>query len=185
MKLSAGLTAALAGIVAAASSQPAEVYLLHGRDQSSTQSTSPSLPRQLARLILLQRLHADGRAGSLKDLPPSTSEEDAITYLNKFGKPTRPLFADSAPRPAQLVVLLEGITAENTKVLGDVIPNWKPSFTVGDVPSSAAHRAFIQGELPEQDMSSLGCSFEQTLNPVDGSCTKHVNRVARYDVQQV
>lgn len=182
MKLRTGLIAALAGLSAAAS-QPAEIFLLQRRDHSS-QSTSPSLSRQLARLIFLQRLHPSSRAGSLKDLPESISEEDAISHLNEFGKAPHPLFAENTIEPLQLMIMLEGITSDNAKTLRETVVGWKPAFTVSDVPSSAANNAFVQRELAAQDVSGLGCSVAAVLNPVD-DCARRNNRVARYDVQKV
>jgi hypothetical protein len=55
MRLIAGLTAAaLSGLAVGASQQSADVYILSSNQQSST-GNIPSIPKEVARHILLQR----------------------------------------------------------------------------------------------------------------------------------
>lgn len=184
MKLSLGLAAGLAGIAAAAS-QSAPVYFLDPKISSTPDSETPSVPRQLARLVFLQRLSPNGRAGSLKDVPDSVRTEDAISYLNSFGKPPRPLLADPTAEPTQLLVLLEGTTANDANSLSRAVPGWKPAFTVADPPSAAANLAMVERELAAMDLTSRGCSPESLLNPLDDSCVHKGSRVLRLDARKV
>ena len=184
MKLSTGIVAILSG-VAAAASQPAEVYLLRPTSAPATDADSPSLPRQFARLLFLQGFSQNGRIGSLDDLPKIIRTEDAVSFLNRFGKPPQSLLSETTAEPAQLLVFLEGITTSNTAVLGRAVPGWKPAFTVSDVPSTAANEAFVKNEIGSFDAVKAGCSVESVLSAADDSCAIKGNKVARYDVQKV
>ncbi|TQN71453.1 putative endoplasmic reticulum membrane protein [Colletotrichum shisoi] len=183
MKLSVGLATALAGVATALSyDQPADVYLLQSKQPSS--SEIPSLPRQIARLILLQRLSPEGHHASW-DLPTSISNEKAVTYLNEFGKAPQSLFADAAStNPSQLVVLLEGITSDDSKSLQKSLAGSGPSFRVGDAPSAAANDLLLANDFPSVGVATKNCAFDKAINPFAEQCWSGKSSVVRYDVKK-
>ncbi|KAK1998094.1 hypothetical protein LX36DRAFT_607644 [Colletotrichum falcatum] len=183
MKLSVGLATALAGVATAFSSdQSADVYLLQSKQPSS--SDIPSLPRQIARLILLQRLSPDGRHASW-DLPKSISNEKAVTYLNEFGKTPKGLFSNVAStNPFQLVVMLEGITSDDAKSLQKSLAGSGPSFKVGDAPSTTANDLLLADDFPSVGVTLKNCAFDMAINPFAEQCWSGKSSVARYDVSK-
>ncbi|KAF4783948.1 hypothetical protein HER10_EVM0002138 [Colletotrichum scovillei] len=183
MKLSVGLAAALTGVATALSSdQPADVYLLQSKQSSS--SDIPSLPRQIARLILLQRLSPEGQHASW-DLPESISNEKAVSYLNEFGKAPQALFSNAAStNPSQLVVMLEGITADDAKTLQKSLATSGPSFRVGDAPSITANDMLLANDLPSVGVTAKNCAFDKAINPFAQQCWSGKSSVVRYDTKK-
>ncbi|OHF01641.1 hypothetical protein CORC01_03131 [Colletotrichum orchidophilum] len=183
MKLSVGLAAALTGVATALSIQPADVYLLQSKQPSS--SDIPSLPRQIARLILLQRLSPEGQHASW-DLPDSISNEKAVTYLNEFGKAPQALFSNAAStNPSQLVVMLEGITAVDAKTLQKSLAASGPTFRVGDAPSITANDMLLANDLPSVGVTAKNCAFDKAINPFAEQCWSGKSSVVRYDTKKV
>lgn len=184
MKLSVGLAAALTGVATALSSdQPADVYLLQSKQPSS--SDIPSLPRQIARLILLQRLSPEGQHASW-DLPEFISNEKAVSYLNEFGKAPQALFSNAAStNPSQLVVMLEGMTADNAKTLQKSFATSGPTFRVGDAPSITANDMLLANDLPSVGVTAKNCAFDKAINPFAEQCWSGKSSVVRYDTMKV
>ncbi|ROT39645.1 hypothetical protein SODALDRAFT_331754 [Sodiomyces alkalinus F11] len=183
MKVSLGVAAALAGLTTALQPQPADVYLLQSKPASS--SEAPSIPRQLARLVLLQRLAPEGGVGSLDEIPDGLSDERAVVYLNQFGKAPQPLFDDAAAsEPSQLLIMLEGITAEAGQKLKEALSGLFPAFRVSDTPSSVANRDFIQQDLLLAGVSKSECELETAINPLEEECFDGKASVASFDVKK-
>ncbi|OLN81498.1 putative endoplasmic reticulum membrane protein [Colletotrichum chlorophyti] len=184
MKLFLGLATALAGVATAMSSdQPVDVYLLQSKQQSSS-NTIPSLPRQIARLVLLQRVSPDGQHGTW-DLPESISNEKAVDYLNEFGKAPLALFSNAAStHPSQLVVMLEGITADDAKTLQKSLSADGPTFRVGDAPSAAANDLLLADDFPSVGVSPKQCTFDKAINPFAQNCWSGKSSVVRYDLKK-
>ncbi|WYZ44641.1 hypothetical protein EsH8_VII_001077 [Colletotrichum jinshuiense] len=183
MKLSVGLATALAGVATALSSdQPADVYLLQSKQPSS--SDIPSLPREIARLILLQRLSPEGQRASW-DLPEHITNEKAVEYLNEFGKAPQALFSNAASmNPSQLVVMLEGITADDAKTLQKSLAGTGPSFKIANAPSAAANDLLLTNDFPSVGVAQKGCTFEKAINPFAEQCWSGKASVVRYDTKK-
>lgn len=184
MKFSLGAAAALAGVTAALQPQSADVYLVQSKPASS--SEIPSLPRQLARLVLLQRLAPDGGVGSLSETPDDLTNERAVVYLNQFGKEPQPLFDNEASAaPSQLLIMLEGVTSDDEQQLKEALSDQTPAYRVSDTPSSMAHREFIQLDLLLAGVSRSECELEKAINPLEEECFSGKASVASFDLKKV
>lgn len=204
MKLSVGLLAASASLALGWSSSsqasPADVFMFPFPEAAAASKETPQIPRQLARLILLQRLSADSlRGSSISDVPKSESLDvsQTVTYLNWFGA-RRPrqksLLVTDDPyarvEPSQLVVLVEGVTADNAQPLRDAAAKLagtgRPAFTVTEPPASLAHGALRTELLGEgEDWPAKKCSIELAINPFEEECWYGKKSVLRFDLQTV
>lgn len=180
MKLTTGLIAAFAGCAAAAQ-QAAQVYMLPRPD-----SSTPTISRSLARLILLQRLAPSGKGPSYSELPDGTDADDFVSLMNQFGKAPAPLFTDGeATSPRQLVVMLEGMTERQIDDMSKAF-DVKPAFAISNPPSGAAHE-----QLAHTDFYNLGvtnhneCSLLDLANPSQEGCWSGKSAVKRLNVQKV
>ncbi|KAL2756699.1 hypothetical protein ACRALDRAFT_1080843 [Sodiomyces alcalophilus JCM 7366] len=184
MKVSLGVAAALAGLATAAPQpQPANVYVLQPNPPAA--AAVPLIPRQLARLVLLQRLAPEGGVGSLNDLPNDLSDDKAVFYLNQLGKAPQPLFDTVASvEPSQLLIMLEGVTSDAELELKDALAGHAPAFTVSESPSSMAHREFIQQDLLSAGVSRSECELEKAINPLDEECFSGKASVASFDLKK-
>ncbi|KKY39771.1 putative arsenate reductase [Diaporthe ampelina] len=180
---------ALAGLTGLASSaatnDQAEVYILsskHAASSSSTSSTpgTPSLPRQLARDILFQRVTGDLQ---LKDLSSTIVGDRVLSYFDQYGRSPRPLFGASSEdiSPSQLVVLLEGVTEDNARTLREGLrkEDHAPAFKVEDTPSTKANKHLVDVEFAAGGVSG-SCDVAAAINPYD-SCWKGMSLVVKYD----
>lgn len=184
MKVSLGVAAALAGLSTALQPQPADVYLVHKSGQSSS-SESPSVSRQLARLVLLQRLAPETSFGSLTDVPDDVSDETAVAYLSRFAQAPQPLFEniDASANPSQLLLLIEGVTPENMEAAKFGFEGQDPAFRVTDAPSAKANRQLIQQDLLPAGVTRSECGLERAINPLDADCFSGKSSVASYDLK--
>ncbi|TDZ32948.1 putative endoplasmic reticulum membrane protein [Colletotrichum spinosum] len=184
MKLFLGLATALVGVAPVlASDQPADVYLLQSR-QSSSSPEIPTLPRQIARLILLQRMSPDGKHGTW-DLPEYVTDDKAVEYLNEYGLAPHGLFANAAStNPSQLIIMLEGIAADDAKTLQKSFGGEGSSFRVGDAPSAAANDLLLANDFQNLGVLLKGCQFDSIINPFAEQCWSGKSSVARYDVKK-
>lgn len=182
---------ALAGLAGLASSaathEQAEVYILsskHAASSSSSTPATPSLPRQLARDILFQRVTGDLQ---LKDLSSTIVGDRVLSYFDQYGRSPRPLFGASSEdvSPSQLVVLLEGITEENARTLRDGLQkeDYAPAFKIEDAPSTKANKHLVDVEFAAGGVSG-SCDVEAAINPYD-SCWKGMSLVVKYDAAKV
>ncbi|KAI1082105.1 hypothetical protein F5B20DRAFT_534370 [Whalleya microplaca] len=169
MKLQSFLLPALAGIATASSDglQDAEAYII--RKSKSTTSNPPSIPNDLAESILLQRLSSPEHPSALGRLAESISEDEAISYVNQFGTPSRPLFDETdANEPKQLVIAFSGVTADKYKELKAALPQVPLAFTA-----------------PNLNQLSVGgkprCVFGSSIDPKNDKCWKSKTQYLQYD----
>lgn len=167
MKLISGVVATLVGCAAAAQ-QAAEVYML-----PTSGSSSPSVPRSLARLILLQRLAPLSKGPSISDLPEDVEKSNAVSLLNEFGKTVPPLFGSSDnTAPRQLVVMLEGMSPAQIKEISQAFDT-KPAFTIVNPPALSANEHLLQHDFYNAGVTNEhGCSISNVANPLDDTCWK-------------
>lgn len=210
MRLSTGITAAALAGLAVAGHDSAEVYLFRSSapQLESPLDASPRIPSDIARHIILQRVwlyyriempcmghvlirnqtSRDRYGSSLRDQRSIVEDDRAvIEWVNAFGKNRLPLFgsADNTNEPAQLVVLLEGITAENAEPLREALSTQQPSFTLSELPSAKANDGLMADLRAEGVVSKNGCSIDRAVNPYDKSCWDGLSTVVRYNVKKV
>ncbi|KAI0106075.1 hypothetical protein F4814DRAFT_84066 [Daldinia grandis] len=174
MKLHSLLLPALAGIAttrAEDQQQNAEIYIIKQSKITAT-SNPPSIPNELARAILLQRLSTPEKPASLGQLPESLSQDESISYINQFGKAPRPLFGEDkdANEPRQLVIAFSGITADKHKEFKGAIPHVPLVFTAPGLSQS-----------PFAGKKS-NCAFEQSIDSDNEKCWKGKTQYLEYDV---
>ncbi|KAI1772093.1 hypothetical protein F4818DRAFT_427623 [Hypoxylon cercidicola] len=170
MKLKSFLLPALAGIATASADeqQHAEAYILR---QSKTTTNPPSIPDELARAILLQRLSTPQHPSALGQLPESLSQDESVSYVRQFGKLPPSLFedVDDAKAPSQLVIALSGVANKYDDVKAAISP----------VP--LAFTAPGLSHLPAGGKKT-SCAFEQSINPENNKCWKGKTQYLEYDV---
>lgn len=174
--LTSWAVAGLAGLASAATNEPADVYILS--KSSASTSSSPQIPRQVARDIILSRV---GAQASFGDLPDTVSTDDALSYVLQYGKAPKPLLnLQGGAVPSQLVVLLEGVTKNNAETLKEGLGS-KPAFSIADPPSAEANKYFIGNEL-----SSIAgsCDVAAAIDPYS-SCWNGLSLVVKYDMGKV
>ncbi|KAI2782758.1 hypothetical protein F4815DRAFT_462510 [Daldinia loculata] len=174
MKLHSFLLPALAGIAttrAEDQQQNAEAYIIR-QSKTTTPSNPPSIPNELARAILLQRLSTPEQPASLGQLPESLSQDESVSYINRFGKAPRPLFGEAkdANEPRQLVIAFSGITADKHKDFKGAIPRVPLAFTAPGL-----------SRLPVAGKKS-NCAFEQSIDSDNEKCWKGKTQYLEYDV---
>lgn len=177
MKLHSFLLPALAGIAttrAEDQQQNAEAYIIR-QSKTTTPSNPPSIPNELARAILLQRLSTPEQPASLGQLPESLSQDESVSYINRFGKAPRPLFGEAkdANEPRQLVIAFSGITADKHKDFKGAIPRVPLAFTAPGL-----------SRLPVAGKKS-NCAFEQSIDSDNEKCWKGKTQYLEYDVTKV
>jgi hypothetical protein len=182
---------ALAGLArlasSAATSEQAEVYILSSKNTaplSSSRQEPPSLPRQLARDILFQRVTGDLQ---LNDLSSTIVGDRVLSYFNQYGRSPRPLFGASSHdvSPSQLVVLLEGVTENNARTLREGLQKeeFLPAFKIEDAPSAGANKHLVDVEFAAGGVSG-SCDISAAMDPYD-SCWKGMSLVVKYDAAKV
>ncbi|KAI0190949.1 hypothetical protein EV127DRAFT_429384 [Xylaria flabelliformis] len=170
MKLNSFLLPALAGVTAAADPAPqhGEAYMLRHSKQT-TSSNPPSIPNSLAEAILLQRLN---RPSVLGQIPQTLDEDEAVSYINEFATPPRPLFdSTDADEPRQLVIAFSGVTPDQHKQLKAAIPRVPLAFTAPGL-----------GRLPVK--ASSDCAFGPSINPKSSQCWSGKTQYLHYDVKK-
>ncbi|KAI8955509.1 hypothetical protein F4801DRAFT_269014 [Xylaria longipes] len=172
MRLNSFLLPALAGVAAAdPAPQHAEAYMLRNT-KHTTSSNPPSIPNSLAEAILLQRLSSLDQPSALGQIPQSLDEDEAISYINKFATPPRPLFDSAdADEPRQLVIAFSGVTPDQHKQLKAAIPRVPLAFTAPGL-----------GRLPAKVSSD--CAFGPSINPKSGKCWSGKTQYLQYDVKK-
>ncbi|KAI0895320.1 hypothetical protein F4806DRAFT_468798 [Annulohypoxylon nitens] len=172
MKLQSFLLPALAGIATAKiedQSQNAEVYII--KQQDTKVSNPPSIPQDLARAILLQRLSTSEQPSALGQLPQSISQEESVLYLSQYAKTPRPLFedVDNANEPRQLVIAFSGVTGEKLKDLQAALSGVPLSFT-----APGLSRLSVKA-------NKMKCAFDQSIDPENGQCWKGKTQYLEYN----
>ena len=181
MRLSIAVTAALSGLAAAASQ--ADVHLFRAQPSYKQPETTPQLPRQLARLIFLQRLGVDAPF-SLDDITDlEMDDREALHSISAYGKPMLPLFAPRPDsEPSHLLVILEGLEPEQME---ETLSGRDKSFGIDEAPSSAATDNFIDDQFFPMGVSTSSCSFDRAINPLDDKCFSGSSSIFRSDVKKV
>lgn len=174
--------AGIAGLASAATTDPAEVYILSKTSTSSSSST-PELPRPLAKQIFVQRLGGDVQ---LAELGESSNMDELLSHIVQYGGAPKPLFGNAASAtdvaPSQLLVVFEGITEENSQELRRQLKDQSsaPAFTIADAPSAQANARLIETELSS---FAKDCDMGAAINPYD-SCWDSTLAV-KYDLKHV
>ncbi|KAL4730713.1 hypothetical protein ACLX1H_002751 [Fusarium chlamydosporum] len=180
MKLTIGLSAALAGFAAAsqqAATDLAKVYILRGSHHiEPTTSLTPSE----ARLILHQRLAPEGEGPSFRDFTDSDDEERIISLMNKYGKTVAPLFSDEkTATPRQLVINIDGMPTFEYESFFGWLFNTQPDFTLDAKKENGEHPEIFQdviAKMPE-------CPLDQIV-AMDDSCFRGEAAFATYSRSQ-
>ncbi|KAK3335217.1 hypothetical protein B0T19DRAFT_376908 [Cercophora scortea] len=192
MRFLAGITVAvLSGLAAAASSRSSpDVFILQAkqRHQDPSSSSLPSIPKEVARHILLQRTSRDPYGSDLRDIPSTVEIETAVDFITKFGKSPAPLFSSSETNDAsQLVVLLEGTTAENAGHLKETLVKADPAFaafSISDPPSATANQRMMTLFQNLGIANAAQCDIASAINPFSSACWTGKSSVVKYDVQK-
>ncbi|KAF4980152.1 hypothetical protein FZEAL_3771 [Fusarium zealandicum] len=173
MKLTIGLTAALASFAVAAE-QAAQVYILRG---SHPVESTTSLTQNEARLVLHQRLAAEGKGPSFRDISDTKNQERIVSLINKYGKTPAPLFSkDETASPRQLVVMVEGVPSVEHKTHLGSLSHVQPDFTISNG----------QKEIVQNDFYGLGvakkhsCPLNKVVNSFEESCWNGDSTLATY-----
>jgi hypothetical protein len=183
------------GLVTAAfaAGQLAEVYLF---TSESLSDPPPQITTVTARQIFLQRLSRDQYGSPLRTVAgttddDATADDATIGYINIFGKSRPSIFgtAENKAEPAQLVVVLEGVTAENVdpwkQSLSKSDKQQQPAFLVSDPPSMVANDRLLDELRAHGAVTKPACEIEAAINPYDKSCWDGLSTVVRYDMQKV
>ncbi|KAI1331370.1 hypothetical protein F5Y16DRAFT_266256 [Xylariaceae sp. FL0255] len=166
MKLNSFILPALASVATATDSY-AETYMLRRTEQSTASSPSPpSIPNPVAQAILLQRLSSDPTLAQLEE----SLDDDALSYITSFGKPSPPLFSDGTyNEPKQLVIAFSGVKTPNQqKQLKAAIPRVPLAFKSSGLNS-----------LPAETSSK--CAFGPATNPTNTKCWDGNTQYLHYD----
>lgn len=177
MKLTTALAAAFAGCAAAAQ-QAAEVYIVPQPNAVTT-----SVPRSLARLILMQRL-AQGEGFSTIEIPDSADLSEVSALMNDFGKTTTPLFTHGAATPRQLVLMVEGMTEEQIHTTGKAF-DMPPTLTISNPPSHAAHEKLAANDFWDIGVTKKDCSIYELTNPSMDACWSGKSAYMRLNAEKV
>ncbi|KAL2262068.1 hypothetical protein VTK26DRAFT_2595 [Humicola hyalothermophila] len=183
MRLVAGLTAAaLSGLAATASTrQSADVYIFQASPR--TWSEPPSISKEIARHILLQRTSSLRYGSDLRDIPSTIDTQTAVDHIATFGKSPAPLFTQTHKTgAAQLIVILEGTTTEQSSRLKDEL-GAHAAFTISDPPSATANNHLMALFRSLGVASSQKCELSVTINPFDEDCWAGPASVVRYDLR--
>lgn len=180
MKLSIGLSVALASFAAAAQ-QAAKVYILPQPDAATTTVTP-----NLARLIFLQRIAPIGKGASIHDVSNDEELAEAVSLMNQFGKvPVRLFDEKDNSAPSQLVVMLEGMTEVQIEEFGKSV-GMDAAFTINNPPSASAHDKLLKNDFYNAGVTNeKECAIEQITNPFNEDCWSGKAAAAKYDVSKV
>jgi len=181
--------AAFAHLALCASDGAAQVYLIRSQHQGSS-SSSPQVPRQIARQIILQRLGID-HDNLLGDLPDGVDAEGAVGYLQEYGRKLPSLFAETKRGPvdgaAQGLLIVEGVKPEHVKTFKASLPasRREPAFTVRDPPSTIAVRDLVDVEIQAAGIQHNSCKIRDVANIDDAACWPAGVFAGSYDLRTV
>ncbi|KAF5020109.1 hypothetical protein F66182_7872 [Fusarium sp. NRRL 66182] len=148
MKLTIGLSAALAGFAAAAQ-QPAadagKVYILRG--SHAIEPTATLTPSEV-RLVLHQRLAPEGEGPSFRDLTDSDDRERIVSLMNKYGKTPAPLFTEEkSATPRQLAIMVDGMPSFEYESFFGWLFHTQPDFTFSKIAENYEHGDIFQSVI--------------------------------------
>ncbi|KAL1838919.1 hypothetical protein VTJ49DRAFT_2050 [Mycothermus thermophilus] len=183
MRLLSSLAAAVLPVLVASANPSADVYLFP-KPSTEIASDVPSIPKEVARHVFLQRTSRQRYGSDLRDLPSSIDSETAITHIARFGKSPAPLFASQQQQDAsQLVVILEGATLEQSRRLQRDIGN-NAAFAISDPPSATANNNLLSLFRSMGIASPRQCDLASAINPLNSDCWTGSSSVVKYDLQK-
>lgn len=183
MKLTLGLAAAFAGCSAATAQPAGQVFTFPARGSSST----ASLGRSEAHLILLQRLASPGNEPSILDIPTDINGDRAVELITKYGREIPGLFDDTSSKdaPRRLLVMVEGMTQKQMQTSQKALRT-KPMFSIHDPPSTAANEELFEDDLFTVDAKPKEkCSLADVLKMKRSECWNKQSTAVKYNVEQV
>ncbi|KAI0020826.1 hypothetical protein F4780DRAFT_353805 [Xylariomycetidae sp. FL0641] len=166
MKLRNLLLSALAGVSTASTElhdSEAKAYIVRQSDvDAATASDVPSIPSTLAESILLPRINSADQSSILNRLPSSLADDEAISFINQFGVPPKPLFgASNTKELPQGFITFSGVTDKYRDEVDAVLPDRQPSFTSPGLSSSKL--ALIKND-------QMSCHYDPPKQSVVESC---------------
>jgi hypothetical protein len=176
MRLSTSLL--LPAFISAASAiSDASVYIFDG-DQRPKISSPPTLSPEETRLVLAQRLGISEYHG-LGDASEST-----LAHINTFGGPQPGLFSSSfeEDKAAELVLIVEGISSKNEKLLKSRLSTSKPAFSISNPPSTSSNLRLARELEAQIGQSSSECPFEDAINPFAKKCWSGKSKIIHIDL---
>ena len=175
MKLSTSLLLpALVGAAAALSD--ASVYIFQ-RDELPRSSNPPTLTPEQARLVFAQRL-ATSQYHGLGDASEST-----LSYINRFGGRRGSLFEEDAnDTPAELVLIVEGVSSKTAQPLIDELSTIKPAFAISKAPSMTANKKLVSDINQQCGQGKKNCALQDAINPFDVSCWNGNSKIIHFDL---
>jgi hypothetical protein len=164
MKLQTGLFfPALVG--AASAFSDASVYILQGKEWSKSSISPPTLTPEQARLVFAQRLGVS----QYHDL--ADAGKDTLSYINEFGANGASLFrASLGDKAAELLVVVEGASADAAKSVLNAWLSTKPAFTISTPPPMKANKNLVQDLNQQAGEAANDCGIQSAINPFDSSC---------------
>lgn len=176
MKLtSRSLLPAVIGVASAISD--ASVYILDA-NQPSTATNPPTLNPEQARLIFAQRLGVSQYHG-VRD-----ASETTLSYINTFGGSQESLFQEArGEKPAELILLVEGVSSEAAGSLSSEWASMKPSFTISEPPSMAANKKLVSDLHKQFGHGGKKCDLEDAINPFETKCWTGRSNIIHFDLK--
>jgi hypothetical protein len=175
MKLSPSLLLPIF-VSAATALSDASVYIFQ-TTESPTSSNPPTLSPEQARLVFAQRLGTSQYHG-LGDVSEAT-----LSYINRYGGQRESLFQDAADdKPAELVLIVEGVSP---KAAGPLIEAWasiKPAFTISKAPSMTANQRLVSDLNQQSGQGKQNCVLQDAINPFDASCWNGKSNAIHFDL---
>ncbi|KAK0735255.1 hypothetical protein B0T26DRAFT_631043 [Lasiosphaeria miniovina] len=185
MRILAGIVAAaLPGLAVGATQQRADVFVFQNKQQSASPERH-SLPKEVARHILLQRTSRHRYGSDLRDIPSSFDSETVVEYIATYGRNPTPLFVEpDTIEAAQLVVILEGVTPQHTTQLERALGEEQQHtvFTISDPPSALANDRLMTLFKNLGISSASQCDVKSVINPSNMNCWDGPSSVVRYDL---
>ncbi|KAK3382070.1 hypothetical protein B0T24DRAFT_516670 [Lasiosphaeria ovina] len=185
MRILAGIVAAaLPGLAVGATQQRADVFVFQNKQQSASPERH-SLPKEVARHILLQRTSRHRYGSDLRDIPSSFDSETVVEYIGTYGRNPTPLFVEpDTIEAAQLVVILEGVTPQHTTQLDKALGEEPQltAFTISDPPSALANDRLMTLFKNLGVSSASQCDIKSVINPSNMNCWDGPSSVVRYDL---
>ena len=165
-------------ITAASATPDAVAYLFQGDEILST-SQPPKLSTEQARLVIAQRL------GASKYHDLGDASEATLSYINKFGGQPKAIFQDIvSDEAAELVVIVEGVSASSREQLVAAWSSQEPAFTISNPPSMVANLK-LREDLSLQVGDDKSCPLWDSINPFGADCWSGKSKIIHFDLAKV
>jgi len=161
----------LAGAASAASE--ATVYMFPSR-QSTENPMPPTLSPEEARLVFAQQM------GVSEYHSIGSASDNAISYINKFGKSRDPLFAGLVDYKRTLVVFVDGVSSETAEPLLKALPS-VPAFTISNPPSFPSNQKLVK-DLNLQAGANRNCPIQDAVTPFNDDCWSGSSKIIQEDL---